>query len=237
MSRQGNSDFPRRWRLLRDGPHPPAENMQIDEALLRALDEGRGEPTVRLYRWDRPTLSLGRFQVPGGELLLENCRAAEVAWVQRPSGGKVVFHGPDLTYCVVAPRRDIRTAGELFRRVNAVWVEALRRLGLPVEPAGCTVEGGGTADCFSTLVPCEVVLHGAKILGSAQRVRRHAVMQHGSLLTRRDLATLRRLLRPERIGILADPAPFPGTWDEALFQQAEALFIEEFAREFGCWFL
>lgn len=219
------------WRLIRDIPRPPLVNMLLDELLLRQLDAGQGLPTLRLYRWDRETISLGRFQDPTQVLDLEALREADIPWVHRPSGGKLVFHGPDLTYSVVAPKTGLGAAGELFRRVHTAWAEALRRTGLAVDLASREWDGLGTPDCFSTQVPHEVLYEGSKVLGSAQRVSRRAILQHGSLLTRRDAGVLGQLLhlRPEHLPAIR---PFDGTWTPADFLTAEALFLEEFARMF-----
>jgi len=46
-----------------DPPAKGAWNMALDEALLTAAEGG--ECTLRFYRWEEPTLSLGYFQAVG----------------------------------------------------------------------------------------------------------------------------------------------------------------------------
>ncbi|HSH44467.1 MAG TPA: hypothetical protein VK966_01290, partial [Longimicrobiales bacterium] len=60
------------WRLLvsaRMGAIPEnadgATNMATDAAILGAVCDGAG-PTLRFYRWTRPTLSFGRNQPAAG---------------------------------------------------------------------------------------------------------------------------------------------------------------------------
>ena len=50
------------WRLLRDPPGSAAWNMSVDEALLCHVEQAG--PVLRLYRWERPGVSLGYRQPP-----------------------------------------------------------------------------------------------------------------------------------------------------------------------------
>jgi len=59
------------WRLIDTGPLSGAENMAIDEALLSCFDPGRSRPILRLYGWDPPAFSYGRFQKPEEIIELE----------------------------------------------------------------------------------------------------------------------------------------------------------------------
>ena len=51
-----------RWRLLETGARPGAWNMACDAALLASMDGGAAPPTIRLYGWDPPAVSLGHHQ-------------------------------------------------------------------------------------------------------------------------------------------------------------------------------
>ena len=64
-----------------------------DEALLDRVVRSGGA-FLRLYRWDPPTLSIGRNQPSA---------AAGVPTVRRPTGGKAVWHEHEVTYAVAAP--------------------------------------------------------------------------------------------------------------------------------------
>ena len=66
------------WRLIDTGPLDGASNMAIDEALLDSFDPERSTPMLRLYGWNPPALSFGRFQDAGKVLDLERCRADNV---------------------------------------------------------------------------------------------------------------------------------------------------------------
>ena len=94
------------WRLLDHGPGSPRWNMAVDEVLRRSHAETGGPPTLRFYQWSQPTLSLGAGQKLPEQLSLERLHSLGLAVVRRPTGGRAVLHGGDLTYCVVAGEKD-----------------------------------------------------------------------------------------------------------------------------------
>ena len=79
-------------------PVSAAMNMAIDEALL----EQCGGPTLRFYRWQRPSLSFGYF----GKFIDVAGEATTREIVRRWTGGGSVLHGDDLTYSLVTPATD-----------------------------------------------------------------------------------------------------------------------------------
>ena len=90
------------WRLIIDGDLAGAQNMARDVAILESVSEGDSPPTLRLYGWDPPCLTLGRHQ--GIEAAdLEFCSAEGIDVVRRPTGGRALLHQHELTYAVVAP--------------------------------------------------------------------------------------------------------------------------------------
>lgn len=194
------------WRLLETGPRPGAWNMACDEAVLEAVGQRASPPTVRFYAWDPPAVSLGRHQ-PGPDV---RARAVlgelGVDWVRRPTGGRLVHHGPldvELTYSVVAPIGESPLPGgpgDAYRRIHEALAAALGQLGLAVELAGRAPVRRGRATptsrlaCFAATVPWEIEAGGRKLLGSAQRRSRGALLQHGSLPLAGDPSAI-----PERV--------------------------------------
>lgn len=160
-------------------------NMALDEALLiDAIEEGRCH--LRLYGWKEPTLSLGYFQ-PSEERLSDPALAGLPA-VRRLSGGGAILHDRELTYsCIVPPgHRLARNPLDLYDAVHAVFVESLGALDIEVAPRGA--ENAHAAKpflCFVRGDERDLICRGNKVLGSAQRRRRGAVLQHGSLLLER----------------------------------------------------
>jgi lipoate-protein ligase A len=72
------------WRLIRTQPAPGAWNMAVDEAILEAGASGRVPPTLRLYAWEPPCLSLGYAQ-PLSDVLPEAMQARGWDLVRPPS--------------------------------------------------------------------------------------------------------------------------------------------------------
>jgi len=164
---------------IRDG----ALNMAIDEALLLAASADGSPLTLRLYGWDRPTLSLGYFQRPPAE------SPGEMPIVRRLTGGGAIVHDAELTYSVVWRQpADGPGAGGIPKAVadsytflNRALIRMLRALGVAPEPPS----GAGQRDaflCFARRSPQDVTAGGGKIVGSAQRRRDGAVLHHGSVL-------------------------------------------------------
>jgi lipoate-protein ligase A len=173
---------PHRWRLLLDGLAAGSWNMGVDEALLASAAEG-GVPTLRLYGWQGPWLSLGYGQRLGAERLAA-CAEAGVGVVRRATGGLAVLHGADLTYAVAAPER-LLPAGlrPTYETLAAALQGALRVLGVDAQRSAAAAAGAGPAgfDCFAGPVADELCVGGLKLVGSAQRRGGGGVLQHGSL--------------------------------------------------------
>jgi lipoyl(octanoyl) transferase len=180
--------MPMRWRFLIDEPGKGAWNMAVDEALLEEVEAGRSQPVFRLYRWDPACLSLG-FAQPYGAANASFCAANGVDVVRRPTGGRAVLHHLELTYSVLAPLgqppfdRDLQAA---YRLICEALVAAFRRLGVAATVAG---EAPGGLPRPTEAIPCfvgpatgEVVVGSRKLVGSAMRRHRGAILQHGSIL-------------------------------------------------------
>ena len=76
------------WRFLDTGRDAAAMNMAVDEALFLRHEAGEGAPILRVYSWQRPTLSLGYAQSVAKEINLDACHAEGVDVVRRPTGGR-----------------------------------------------------------------------------------------------------------------------------------------------------
>ncbi|MBI4084227.1 MAG: lipoate--protein ligase family protein [Candidatus Lambdaproteobacteria bacterium] len=179
-------DQQRRWLFYSDGAAAGPWNMARDEhCLARAAETGR--PALRLYAWERPTLSLGRTQRAERDLRPGACRREGVALVRRMTGGRAVLHGTDLTYAVTAPTGPGPFGGGImatYRTLAGVFVEFLHGLGLsPQVHAYTKRERAELASgiCFATPSAFEMLVGGRKLVGSAQRLLPHAFLQHGSL--------------------------------------------------------
>jgi lipoate-protein ligase A len=178
------------WRFLNSGPADGATNMAVDEAVLDGVREGSSPPTLRVYAWDPPTVSIGHSQKASIELDLEACRRKGFGVVRRPTGGRAVLHAGELTYSVIGPSGVPPLGGsiaESYRAIAGGLLLGLKALGIraelaPVSTASRT-RGEVAPPCFVSAGRFEVVVAGRKLIGSAQRRVGAAVLQHGSLLT------------------------------------------------------
>jgi lipoate-protein ligase A len=164
------------WTLIVDAVGRSGEyNMAMDEALLEEV-ACQGGAYLRFYRWDPPTLSLGRNQ-PNAFY--------DVPIVRRPTGGQAVWHEHELTYAVVAPIALFGSLRKAYCEIHTRLARALRALGVEavLAPAHPPIRPSAhPASCFATSVGGEILVNERKLVGSAQ-VRKHdAFLQHGSIL-------------------------------------------------------
>lgn len=184
-----------RWRLLCSGAADGVTNMATDVALL-AQARRSGEATLRVYAWDRPTLSLGRHERARGLYEPAGLDAAGVGVVRRPTGGRALLHHREVTYSVTAPAH--LTQAESYAAINSLLRAALARLGVMVDvaaPRGRALRPEGAA-CFAEPGAGELVIDGAKLVGSAQLREDGALLQHGSILLADDQPMIASLRRP-----------------------------------------
>lgn len=157
-------------------------NMAVDEFLLQqAL--GAGELSVRIYRWSQPTISLGYFQ--DSDEFKASGQYAGLPAVRRLSGGGAILHDREVTYSLAIPPGHPLTEDpvRIYELAHSGIQYALKPFG--VEPVPRGVPLSLTEEpflCFSRGDRNDLVLGGVKVVGSAQRRRKGAVLQHGSIL-------------------------------------------------------
>ena len=188
------------WRLILPPPADGATHMAVDEAIWEAVAEGRVPPTLRLYAWSPPCLSLGRNQ-PAATVNRRVLEERGYDLVRRPTGGQAVLHIDELTYSVALPLADPRARGDILEscaRLSAGLVRALEILGV----VGATArrrphppQARGPV-CFETTADFEVAVGGRKLIGSAQRRGRGTLLQHGALPLWGDITRICPLLVP-----------------------------------------
>lgn len=173
-------------RLLSLRYESPAENMAIDQALLESVGQS-GSPTLRLYGWAEPTLSLGFFQTSGDRV--RHPASSSLTLVRRSTGGGAIIHHHELTYSLTVPLPPSAAGAhhQLYRDTHGAMLDALAQFGVRADRFG-EIESPATYDkpflCFQDRTPEDLIVHGYKVLGSAQRKSRQALLQHGSLLLR-----------------------------------------------------
>ena len=167
------------------------ENMGRDLYLLKEAE--KGQFSCRIYSWEGAWVSLGRFQDPEKDLLPD----APAPFVKRPTGGKGVLHGHDITLSIAAPLHQLLMPNEdhqkysrSVRKVYLVLIEriiqAFRRcqiqavLGENREARSIIVSN---SDCFAAISPSDVIeeFSGQKICGCALRLTKKGVLLQASI--------------------------------------------------------
>ncbi|MCG3129864.1 MAG: Octanoyltransferase LipM [Phycisphaerae bacterium] len=222
--------------------------MARDEALLARVGEGLSPPTLRLYEWREPTISLGYFQSADATSAL-SADLRSLAVVRRLTGGGAILHDLELTYSFALPHGHALLSGgpnALYERAHDAVIACLSALGVQAW-RGCANDDSGAARgpffCFARRHCFDVLVGDDKIAGSAQRRTTRAVLQHGSVIVgsrfaEQPVALLGvsppeavRFLREDFPRRLLDAAGAPldaraGTWATDELTEADALVLK-----------
>jgi len=171
--------------------------MALDEALLEAMPR-LGRPVLRFYGWTEPAATFGYFQkyadVERATLLRP--------FIRRPTGGGIVPHDADWTYSLAFPpghEWHSLKAEESYRRVHE-WIQsAFVKLDVVTELALCSKKSPEAVrssrreeahteksemGCFAGYEKFDLLWHGRKIAGAAQRRNKLGLLIQGSVQSR-----------------------------------------------------
>jgi lipoate-protein ligase A len=184
------------WYLIEEEePRSGSFNMAADEWLLRQQNSGM-VPTLRLYRWNRWTLSLGRNEKLDEEFDLDWCRQRNIVVLRRTTGGRAVLHGGDLTYSLIGCLQEPPFCGgpiETYELIAQGFYRFFEEISLKPQiqerKSSAPIE---SHVCFSAPAAYEILLQDRKVIGNAQRVitsgsyvpgqaRSRSFLQHGSI--------------------------------------------------------
>ena len=168
-------------RLYPFDTRPGPAALAADEVLLEHA-AAEGVASLRFYQWAEPTLSLGYFQ-PAADRLADPL-VAGLPFVRRASGGAAILHGDgDLTYALALPPGKPWQDGEPWLcKFHHLLADVFRGWSVPAKVVACGEEQKlGPVQCFLHQTPADLVVNGSKVVGSARRKLRGAVVQHGSV--------------------------------------------------------
>lgn len=103
---------------------------------LQGCEKGSAPPTLRLYGWNRAAVTLGCFQKTS-DINIGYCRCHDIPIVRRPTGGRAILHGDELTYSFCAKTdRGPFSHGLLdsYKKISTAFAIALRKIGVKAEP-------------------------------------------------------------------------------------------------------
>lgn len=181
-----------KWRFINSGTADGCTNMAVDEAIMNCYSKEESKPTLRIYGWNPPAVSLGYFQKIDKAVNIDACKELGIDVVRRLTGGRAVLHEHEITYLIVI--------GEDYPGMPESVVQSYRFLcrglieGLRLAGADVSMESGkknlretATQACFDSPSTYEIVCNGKKLVGSAQARKNGVILQHGSILLKLDL--------------------------------------------------
>lgn len=185
-----------KWRVLQDETVPEGTsnaavwNMERDERLLKEVLTNGAAPILRLYQWQYPAVTLGRFQDAERTTLLSSCEEQNIPVARRITGGRGILHGDDLTLGVAASLPDIGLRSEcrvieIYNRFAACFVHAFQAIGIPAAMGACGRDRAGEArgDCFASISRADVIEISSrrKLLGAALLRRQGGILLQASI--------------------------------------------------------
>jgi len=173
-------------RLINQGAAPAFFNMALDEAISEAVRQKASPPTLRLYQWDRPSLSIGYFQKVS-DIDTGYCDKKGYPVVRRQTGGRAVLHDLELTYSFSASADSPMFNGSLledYAVISRALLLALKLKGIEAKASFERKRSSGHKHpaCFRATSYGEITAGGKKVIGSAQKRYKDGFLQHGSIL-------------------------------------------------------
>lgn len=158
-------------KLFRSAANDPLENLALEEALYRSMDED--ERILLLYR-NEESIIIGRNQNPWKESNYLALKQSSIPLYRRFSGGGCVYHDTgNLNFSYMTSRRE-------FSRDFASTL-VCRAVSSSAVPAEVNERG-------------DILVRGKKCSGSAYRISGKTAYHHGTLLVRANLNSLGNLL-------------------------------------------
>lgn len=158
-------------------------NMALDEVLFQSVINGKRKAAIRLYSWEKPSISIGYFQ-SHQSIDLQKCQKKSISIVRRMTGGRAVYHHNELTYCIVSQLTP-KEAGQkkkVFSDLSEIILKGIETLGLQGKLNSDTQGDVKNPNCFQTKSICEIIDENRnKLVGSAMLIRDQAVIQQGSI--------------------------------------------------------
>ncbi|MFH1458815.1 MAG: biotin/lipoate A/B protein ligase family protein [Candidatus Omnitrophota bacterium] len=195
------------WRLILSDPGNAYTNMAIDEAIFQSYKQGLIRPTLRIYSWQKPSISLGIRQNPQAVLHLDLCKAKQIEYVRRISAGEAIFHDQELTYSLVCTKNDLDLGDSVrksFKILTAFIINTYKSLGLCAyfaDTKGDYTHGDESNFCFATREKFDILINNKKIGGNAQKREKNFIFQHGSLPLALDFGEIKSIFKEKFVNL------------------------------------
>ncbi len=156
-------------------PRRPAEQMALDESIFSFGLQNK-IAVLRSYQWQEPAVTIGYFdEYPENE---------NRPVIRRMTGGGLVNHGEDITFCLALPpgcEPTMTTTENRYRWIHESLSQVLADFGAQLNPENQDLLKRGP--CFSKPVKWDLINErGQKLVGGAQRKSHGGVIHQGSIL-------------------------------------------------------
>jgi lipoate-protein ligase A len=172
-----------KWRLLDTGARNAAENIALDDALLKIKNQGKTKDTLRFLQFSTNSVLVGYHQSVEQEIRVEYCKENGIDINRRiTGGGAIYFDKPQLGWEIIASKNNTsipKKVEELYEKLCEGAIIGLNKLGVKA--------------AFRPKNDIEV--DGRKISGTGGALEGEAFLFQGTLLTEFDVETMLRALR------------------------------------------
>jgi len=164
--------------------------MAADAYLLELVEKGGTPPVLRLYGWDRPSITIGYHQKL--ERAVDLTRLGPTPVVRRFTGGRALVHDDgELTYAMAGNFADCpqlgRTLHDSYHIISQAIVSFYCELGWPArisrrdDPISLSQRTRVQKGCFSSVSQYEILVGDRKVGAGSQRRTKTSFMQHGAI--------------------------------------------------------
>ena len=176
-----------KYNLIIDPSSEGLFNMNKDLELAENYHDSHS-PIFRLYSWEPWCLSLG-YNQKDANINKEKLLSDKIDLVRRPTGGRAVLHANELTYSVITKVNFQRTKEQIYKEVHQLIADVFLSLGIEVDFVKTNPDFKNfyksderSVSCFASSARYELTYDNKKIVGSAQRLFKDILLQHGSIL-------------------------------------------------------
>lgn len=157
-----------KWRFIDTGFNDPYMNMAIDDSIAQLLNDN-DLPVLRFFDWTQPAISIGYSQKINDVINTSLLNRESVSFVRRPTGGGVVFHGVDITYSCILPKKNVKNINDAYKLVQQSIIKGINFLGVKSTMYENIEKTGVSCYCYIKPNYGDIMLDGRKLGGIAAR--------------------------------------------------------------------
>ena len=202
------------FRLISSNTSSAKINMATDDALVKSYEES-DKPILRLYSWE-DSFTLGVSQKLEDYTHLKeyknNC-------AKRITGGGVLFHGHDLSYCLILPVDYMKNLSvkESYEKICTFLLNFYKNIGLDAKYAKDdeNITLSKSEFCQIGFEAYDIIVNGLKIGGNAQKRSKKFIFQHGSI-------PIRKVDKKQELGNCLEDFNITISYEEAMIELSKA---------------